>query len=160
MEIDNTINTWYKQNKKLSNSKDLIFLNEYILSSKKTEQISISNDYIFEYISSQYKNIRSENIFKLNLMNLCEQINKYFSKIKVNCTFEKSSYNDKLIKKGNCRFIHDVYIVIYNPKNDKSYDCVFEFFEEKSHTKKCVDYDKELYLKIDKIRYYTKLIYV
>jgi len=147
MSINDTINNWFQKNKKLYKLSHLKLINDYISLQNTTviRQIFISNDYNFEYISSQFKNIRFENIFKLNWLSICNKLIEYFPKVNIKCTFEKHSYIDEKIKNSNCRFIHDVYILINNPKNDRLYDCAIEYFEEKSHTRKCVDYDKELY---------------
>jgi hypothetical protein len=142
MITDNKINDWYSKNTKLYKPSDLKLINNYISIDKTLEikEISISNDYKFKYISTRFKNIRCENIFKLNWMLICEKLIDYFPKIKIDCLFEASSYIDSKIQKGNATFKHDVYISI----NDK-YDCAIEFFEEKSHKKKSIDTDKELY---------------
>lgn len=140
--MNDKINDWYSKNTKLYKPSDLKLINNYISNDRtlETKEISISSDYKFEYIHTTFKNIRNENIFKLNWMLICEKLIQYFRKIKIDCSFEASSYIDGKIQKGNATFKHDVYITI----NDK-YDCAIEFFEDKSHKKKSVDSDKELY---------------
>jgi hypothetical protein len=144
MNLEDQINEWFQKNTKLYEYSDIKLINKYI-SPIKTNEISISNDYIFEYTNTKFKNIRFENIFKLNWMLICNKLIDYFPNNKIDCTFEKASHIDGDIQKGNATYKHDVYIQISNLKNDKIYDCAIEYFEEKSHKKRSVDCDKELY---------------
>ena len=83
------INSWFEKNTKLSLKSDLLTLSDYIgnFDGVETKQINISNDYKFEYISSNFENIRPENVFKLNWLNICEKLSEYFPKIKINSMF-------------------------------------------------------------------------
>ena len=142
------INSWFEKNTKLSLKSDLLTLSDYIANfdGVETKQINISNDYKFEYISFNFENIRPENVFKLNWLNICEKLSEYFPKIKINCMFEKASMIDNDIQKGNATFKHDVYITLNNKTSDRIYDIALEYFEEKSHKKRSVDCDKKLYV--------------
>ena len=142
------INSWFEKNTKLFMNSDLLTLSDYIANfdGVETKQINISNDYKFEYISSNFENIRPENVFKLNWLNICNKLSEYFPKIKINCMFEKASIIDNEIQKGNATFKHDVYITINNKMSDIIYDIALEYFEEKSHKKRSVDCDKKLYV--------------
>jgi hypothetical protein len=149
MTDENKINKWFYDKTKLYERTDLDYLNEYISSIIhlcKIEEIFISYDYKFNFISSSFKNIRFENIFKLNWMIICDTLKDLFPKINILCEFEKSSFIDSEIQKGNATFKHDIYISICNPNNNRMYDCVIEYFEEKSHKRKPIDCDKELYV--------------
>ena len=147
MTDENKINKWFYDNTKLYERPDLEYLNEYISENPyEIKKISISNDYKFNYISSHIKNIRFENIFKLNWMIICDTLKDLFPKVNILCEFEKSTFIDSEIQKGNATFKHDIYISISNQNNDRMYDCVIEYFEEKSHKRKSIDCDKELYV--------------
>ena len=149
MAIEQRINEWNNNKTKLYERIDLDYLNEYLSSRLhmcKIEEIFISYDYKFNFISSHIKNIRFENIFKLNWMIICDTLKDLFPKINILCEFEKSSFIDSEIQKGNATFKHDIYISICNPNNNRMYDCVIEYFEEKSHKRKPIDCDKELYV--------------
>ena len=135
------INKWFSKNTKLYNISDLIILYDYIKRIQaNTIDISFSHDYKFKYISNKFKNIRPENIFKLNWMLICDNLKIYFPEIKIDCQFEVNSLIDGQIQNKKSTFKHDVYITI----NDK-YDCAIEFFESKSHKRKCIDSNKESY---------------
>ena len=141
------IDSWFRKNTKLCKTEDLARLYKYVNAERQSnvthkKEINFSNDYKFEYISSFYDNIREENIIKLNFQNICNQIINYFGKDIIDCNFETPCYNDARMKsKGH--FKHDIYIEVKN--NRKQLDCVIEYFETNSHTKKSVDNDKEIY---------------
>ena len=85
--MNDKINDWYSKNTKLYKPSDLKLINNYISNDRtlETKEISISSDYKFGYISKTFKNIRNENIFKLNWMLICEKLIEYFPKIKIDC---------------------------------------------------------------------------
>lgn len=141
------IDLWYTKNTKLHKKSDLYKLYDYIMVKKiETKKINISNDYLFEFIDVQFNNIRFENIFKLNWLQICKKLTEYFPKINIEIMFEKASDIDKEIQKGNAAFKHDVYFRISNPENNKKYDCALEYFEEDGHKKRSIDSDKKLYV--------------
>ena len=135
MSIKDLIINWYSKNTKLYKIDDLKLLYDYMSKNRNIEikDILFSHDYKFKYFSTQFKNIRPENIFKLNWLLICENLTTYFPNIKIECQFEKSSLIDSKIQNKKATFKHDVYISI----NDK-YDCAIEFFEEKSHYLKII----------------------
>jgi hypothetical protein len=81
--------------------------------------------------------IRPETIFKINILHICSQLNKYkkiknmFQDVKINVEFEKSSETCKKYRKN--AYIHDA-IVSISYKN-RIYEIGFEY-NEKSHLSK------------------------
>ena len=161
MESENiNIKKWYYSKSKLHNKEDLKYLKKYLKSTQKNKfkNIQLSFDYKFKYfdldqINNENLKIRSENIFKINFLNIVRKINKYFSntKILVEIFFESSGENDNLIKKKNCTYKHDVYIKISN--DDVFYDIGFEYFETLHDRIK--DNDKEISSMINLDGYYV-----
>jgi hypothetical protein len=149
------IDSWYEKNTKLYEISHLEKIKKYLTNQKIVKkEISISNDFKFEYYDDEESldNIRYENIFKLNFLLICSKLREYFPKVEIGCLFEESCMLDKEIQKGNAVFKHDVYIAIYNDDTGKIYDCAIEYFEEKSHKKRSVDNDKQIY--IEQLAYY------
>jgi hypothetical protein len=156
---DINIKKWYSSKTKLNNKEDLKYLKKYLKNEhkKKLNKIQLSFDYKFKYfdidkINNENLKIRTENIFKINFLNVVNKLNKYFlnTKILVEIFFESSGENDNLIKKKNCTYKHDVYIKISN--NDIFYDIGFEYFES-SHDR-IKDNDKEISSMINLDGYY------
>jgi len=146
MTENTKIKEWYYNNTKLYKKDDMIALEKYIEEMDiEMEEINISADYTFHYIADMIQHIRYENIFKLNFLNICKNLSEYFPKLEITCEFEKPSLIDLQLQKGNATFKHDVYITITDNLFNKTYDCVVEYFEEKSHKKKPTDYDKMIH---------------
>ncbi len=141
------INDWFIKKTKIHNKSDLKILNNYLkkLDNKIKTQHSIefSYDYIFRYYDYDVKNIRPENIFKLNWYHIIKKCKKFFDNIKIDIKFEKSSLTEREIKMLRATYKHDVYITIMNKTTDKMFDCVIEYFEHGSHNRK-IDIDKEI----------------
>jgi len=110
------IEYWINKNTKIINTDDLIILEDYVKTRNKYKKhkINITDDYEFEYIEYNDDNIRQENIFKLNLLNIVNKLKKYFPKLSINIFFEKNTWADKEIKLTKAIYKHDVVINIRN----------------------------------------------
>jgi hypothetical protein len=132
------IETWYTKNTKLYKIESINELKVYLVNLNKdldiASAIQFSSDYEFKYfdlvkINCEDIKIRPENIFKLNFLMIVKTLNKYFknSLLNIEIQYEVPGENDKLIKKYNSTFKHDVYIKISN--NNNYYDIGLEYFE-------------------------------
>ena len=132
------IETWYIKNTKLYKIDSIIELKIYLVNLNKdfdiASAIQFSSDYEFKYfdllkINCEEIKIRPENIFKLNFLMIVKTLNKYFkdSLVNIEIKYEVPGENDKLIKKYNSTYKHDIYIKISN--NNNYYDIGLEYFE-------------------------------
>jgi hypothetical protein len=170
-KLELIIKDWKESNCKLYKIEDIYTLREFInLYYKKYDidikdkitSIKFSNDYTFEYLNIpklELNNIvRYENIFKLNLQIIIENIREYFLKklnIKLELVFESPSKIDLELKKESHCFKHDCYIKIYNDK--EYYDIGIEYYEKKSHNKYIDDVrERSSSIILDKYIYYDE----
>jgi hypothetical protein len=129
---------WNKKNTKITNSNDLEILEYYLKNNDniETKEIEITDDYKFNYIIYNDDNIRQENIFKLNLLNIVDKIKTYFQNVDIDIFFEKYTWADKEIKLTKAVYKHDAIINIKNKDldedNEKSetFEIVLEYFEK------------------------------
>ena len=138
MQSVQVIESWYTKNTKLYKIESIYELKGYLVNLNKdldiASAIQFSSDYEFKYfdlkkINCEEIKIRPENIFKLNFLMIVKTLNKYFknSNVNIEIQYEVPGENDKLIKKYNSTFKHDVYIKISN--NNNYYDIGLEYFE-------------------------------
>ena len=155
------IEKWYKAKTKIYNIEDIKYLQKYLV--KTDQNIShverFSSDYKFDYFSLDEMNckkikVRPENIFKINLYRIMVQLRTYFSDINLEIFFETSGENDKMIKKDNCTFKHDVYIKLHGPNS--FYDIGLEYFETKHDRIKDNDKDISSKINLDVYRIYNE----
>lgn len=132
---------WDTKKSKLDDDKSLRILNDYLDVNNKDyriNKIKIAGKFDFEYIKCNETNIRQENIFKLNFLNIVEQLNKYFPDAEILIEFEVPTTVDKILKKQNCTYKHDVLIKIKPNRDDIDSDEIFEIvleYFEKIHNK-------------------------
>jgi hypothetical protein len=171
---------WNKKNTKITNSDDLKILEYYLKNiindNVDTKEIEITDDYKFNYIIYNNDNIRQENIFKLNLLNIVNKLKIYFKNVDIDIFFEKYTWADKEIKLAKAVYKHDVIININNKDIDEdeqqseTFEIALEYFE-KIHNR-FSDGDKNisaiqtsdeyivLHEKTDKLKkFYTDTIY-
>lgn len=171
---------WNKKNTKITNSDDLKILEYYLENVNKDnikiKEIEITDDYKFNYIIYNDDNIRQENIFKLNLLNIVNKLKTYFQNIDIDIFFEKYTWADKEIKLAKAVYKHDAIINITNKnldedeKETETFEIALEYFE-KIHNR-FSDGDKNisaiqtsdeyivLHEKTDKLKkFYTDTIY-
>jgi hypothetical protein len=131
------IKHWNDKNTKITKSEDLKIL-EYYLKIKdnfETIEIQITDDYKFNYIIYNDDNIRQENIFKLNLLNIVNKLKIYFTSVDIDIFFEKYTWVDKEIKLSKAVYKHDVIINIKNKNLDEdeqetnTFELALEYFE-------------------------------
>lgn len=169
------IKYWKNKNTKIDSKNNLEIIKSYIFDFSEnsenydTHDITVAGNYNFTYINYNKKNIRPENIFKLNFQNIIDKLKTYFPEIKINIFFEKSTCIDKEIKKSTYK--HDVKISI-SQKDNNSYDnsddgiddldidnikngfeMVLEYFEEKHN--RFNDDDKYISTKIFADKYFV-----
>lgn len=135
------IKNWDHKKSKLSDNGSLKILYDYLNINDKDytiHKIKISGQYDFKYIKCEEDNIRQENIFKLNFLNIVQKLNEYFPSVKILIDFEASTIVDTILKKHNCTYKHDVLIKIqpntYDVENEEIFEVVLEYFE-KIHNK-------------------------
>ena len=81
------------------------------------KKLLIAGKYEFTYKIYDKKNIRQENIFKLNFYNIVEKLKIYFPTTKIQIFFEKPTSVDKELKKISSTYKHDI-IINLSQKND------------------------------------------
>jgi hypothetical protein len=135
------IKKWDVKKSKLSDDESLQILEDYLKTCDKkyyVKKIHVAGQYEFEYIKCKENNIREENIFKLNFLNIVQKLNEYFSNVKILIEFEAPTTVDSILKKQHCTYKHDVLIKIQPNKdevdNDEIFEVVLEYFE-KIHNK-------------------------
>jgi hypothetical protein len=104
----------------------------------KLKNIQITDDYKFNYVIYNDENIRQENIFKLNLLNIVNKLKTYFGNVDIDIFFEKYTWADKEIKLSKAVYKHDVIINIKNKNIDEEdddninnvFEIVLEYFEK------------------------------
>ena len=135
------IKKWDVKKSKLSDDESLQILEDYLKTCDKkyyVKKIHVAGQYEFEYIKCKENNIREENIFKLNFLNIVQKLNEYFSNVKILIEFEAPTTVDNILKKQHCTYKHDVLIKIQPNKdevdNDEIFEVVLEYFE-KIHNK-------------------------
>lgn len=135
------VKDWEEKNSKLADNESLHILGDYLDVNDKEfsiHKIKIAGKYDFEYIKCKEHNIRQENIFKMNFLNIVEKLNEYFPNAQILIEFEAPTTVDKILKKPNCTYKHDVLIKIQPNKDDvdddDTFEIVLEYFE-KIHNK-------------------------
>lgn len=135
------VKKWDVKKSKLSDDESLQILEDYLKTYDKdycVKKLIIAGQYEFEYIKCKENNIRQENIFKLNFLNIVQKLNDYFSNVKILIEFEAPTTVDNILKKQHCTYKHDVLIKIQPNKdevdNDEIFEVVLEYFE-KIHNK-------------------------
>jgi hypothetical protein len=98
------IKYWKNKNTKIDNKNNLEIIKCYIFDksdndSYNIQNITVAGNYNFTYINYNKKDIRPENIFKLNFCNIIDKLKTYFSQVNIKIFFEKSTCIDKEIKK-------------------------------------------------------------
>lgn len=128
---------WDQKKSKLADDESLQILDDYLNINDKEisiHKIKIADQYEFKYIKCKEDDIRQENIFKLNFLNIVQKLNEYFSNVKILIQFEAATTVDTILKKPNCTYKHDVLIKIQPNKehvdNDDTFEVVLEYFEE------------------------------
>ena len=131
------VKDWDLKKSKLRDDKSLEILSDYLDIHDKDysiNKIKIAGQYDFEYIKCKETNIRQENIFKINFLNIVKKLNEYFPNVKIFIEFEAATTVDTILKKPNCTYKHDVLIKIQPNKedvdNDETFEVVLEYFEE------------------------------
>jgi hypothetical protein len=134
------IKHWNDKNTKIINSDDLKILEYYLENVNKdnieSEDIEITDDYKFNFIIYNDDNIRQENIFKLNILNIVDKLKVYFQTVDIDIFFEKYTWADKEIKLTKAVYKHDIVINIKNKNvdedNEKSetFELALEYFEK------------------------------
>ena len=143
------IEYWNKNNIKMKNINDFEILAYYlnvnfddiIFENDDTiKKICIAGKYEFTYKEYSKKNIRQENIFKLNFYNIIQKLKIYFPDSKLKINFEKPTFVDKELKILSATYKHDIIINISkkhqeNEDNDNNiFEIVLEYFE-KTHNR-------------------------
>jgi hypothetical protein len=134
------VNYWNDKNTKIINLEDLQILEYYVKNINndkiKLKNIQITDDYKFNYIIYNDVNIRQENIFKLNLLNIINKLKTYFVNVDIDIFFEKYTWADKEIKITKAVYKHDVIINIKNIDEEdddninNTFEIVLEYFEK------------------------------
>jgi hypothetical protein len=131
------VKDWDSKKSKLADDESLRILSDYLDVHDKeylVKKIKIAGQYDFKYIECKEDNIRQENIFKMNFLNIVEKLNEYFPNVKILIEFEASTTVDTFLKKPNCTYKHDVLIKIQPNKDyvdsDETFEVVLEYFEE------------------------------
>jgi len=158
------ISHWNEIKFKISDVESLDILQSFLDIKKEynIHRITIAGKYEFDYITYGLllgkKNIRQENIFKLNCNTIVKKLTKYFSNTDIQIKFEKPTTIDKKIKIAKATYKHDV-IIELKPKtlneedDDKTYEFVLEYFERVHN--KFNDEDKRISTNLFSDAYYV-----
>jgi hypothetical protein len=161
------ITYWNSKNTKLYNLKDLLILEYYLKNFNKSKvknyDISITDDYKFNFITYNGDNIRQENIFKLNLFYIVQKLKEYYKDADIGIFYERHTWCDKQIKNTQSTYKHDVLINVRISNGEESiqdennldkmtydqikdsFEIVLEYFEKKHN--RFSDGDKEISVK-------------